>query len=866
MRNLFLALLCVTAVCLRAFASDIDSKLSCRRFTTSDGLPQMQTETVWQDSHGYLYIGTLSGFVRYDGRQMTSFLGGRQENIVLFRECTDQVYAMGFVRQWLVEGDRVQKSLIDPEGRLLLNNFNAADLPSDYVLLEDRQEQNRVLCRLVSGGRERILEDPLLDEMTPDRKLYVDSTGIYIPTPSGLYVSEHGFVRKLTSKSDVFSLVRSGDILYALTSDGIYRVGSDGLSQICEHLFEAPDYGLSVRENQKGQLFIADSHTLWRYDGRAQEPMERLASGFNLIKGVFVDRWNRLWAATYQGLYCFFHCDFVNHRLKDENDIVRALAVADGQLVMGTLNGNVLVDGIRIGGRDDNYFSPGAVALGDTAYLVGNGDVAAVCGKSLQWLSLPSDLYRFVSRYDDRLILGTRNSILSYEPARRQLDTITQEITRPWCAVDDGTGRLYVSGNPGLYCVTGLDGGDIQVRNLVRTPATPVITALASDSRGTVCFALGDSLFVIHEGGPVRAMRELQPVLSGHEIRSLHLSAHACLVVAAIDGLLVARMEGDAPAQDIHWFDAENGFTTIEPQMGTMAECEDGTMWLAGLEDLISFRPEDLLSDNQQDAVVETPVPWWRKWGFWLLAVLLLSLVLWLTAHSIGQRHARARIARLEREKKQKELQLSAVRLKAIPHFHANVLSSIEYFIINKSPDEASHYLKLYSDFTNQTLSDIDRASQTVAEQVKYVCIYLELERLRYGERLQYTIDVGPNVDRNAMLPTLLLHTYCQNAVKHGIASKSGAGTVEIRIQNQRRDEVDGVLVTVQDDGVGRTEAARSGGYSTKQGLKILEQQIALCNQSNKHKIVQQVTDLTDSEGHPAGTCFSIWVPGDYQY
>ena len=92
----------------------------------------------------------------------------------------------------------------------------------------------------------------------------------------------------------------------------------------------------------------------------------------------------------------------------------------------------------------------------------------------------------------------------------------------------------------------------------------------------------------------------MQPTLSGHEIRSVHLSPRGYLAVAAIDGLLVARMDGDLHARDVHWFDSGNGFTAIEPLMGPMAESEDGTLWLAGLEEVTSFRPENLLFDSQQ--------------------------------------------------------------------------------------------------------------------------------------------------------------------------------------------------------------------------------------------------------------------------
>ena len=140
-RRILLTLLCLLVFLPGAGAAPSwESNLSFRRFTTIDGLPQMQIETVWQDAQGYIYIGTLSGFVRYDGVSLKPFLGGRRENIVQFSQMDGEVRAMGFVRQWSIKGDRLKQSQIDPSGQQLLNNLNAADLPPDYVLMEDRQE------------------------------------------------------------------------------------------------------------------------------------------------------------------------------------------------------------------------------------------------------------------------------------------------------------------------------------------------------------------------------------------------------------------------------------------------------------------------------------------------------------------------------------------------------------------------------------------------------------------------------------------------------------------------------------------------------------------------------------------------------
>lgn len=229
LRYLLAGLLLVSFPAMAAGAA-MESSISHRRFTTADGLPQMQTETVWQDTRGYIYIGTLSGFVRYDGRTMTPFLGGRRENIVAFQETEGKVSAFGFVRKWTFRGEKLDMKPIDPEGRMLLNNFNSADLPPGYVLLEDRREQGRVLFHLEAGGRVCVLESPLLDEMTPDRKLYLDSLGVFIPTPEGLYVADGGKTRKIGTQKDVFSLIRRERQLIALSGDGLLFVPADEIA------------------------------------------------------------------------------------------------------------------------------------------------------------------------------------------------------------------------------------------------------------------------------------------------------------------------------------------------------------------------------------------------------------------------------------------------------------------------------------------------------------------------------------------------------------------------------------------------------------------------------------------------------------
>ena len=490
--------------------AQMESHLTYRRYVTQDGLPQMQTERLWQDSKGYIYIGTLSGFVRFDGHAFAHLLKGRL-NIVGFAEVEDEVRALGFFRQWRVDYDGVEAMPLDPQGHWLLNNLNAGSLPNGYVLLEDSLEEHRRLCLMTKQGFKPLIEHRLLDEMMPDRKLYYDTekSEAIVPTESGLWRIKAGKATKLSEKSDVFTLMRTDSTLLAFAADGIYAVEGKGLRLIQAANWSAASYGLCVRKLRSGSMVIANEHTVYIWDGTC---IKEIMSGINLIRDVLVDRWDRLWVATYQGVYQFFNRCFTNHWLSDENDIVRAVAVDDaGQLVMGTLNGKLI----------------------DKKVL--DGFVASAWGQ---------------------LIVGSRTCITAWQPETGVLDTLTTEILHPWCATEGADGLLWIGSSSGLFCINQKH----EVNKLEYPSQKLIITALVADHRGSIFFASADSLFMV-KNGQVETLNQKIPELCGHEVRSLHVSPRGYLVVAVVDGLFVCHLSKDYQLSDIHFFDHLNGFT-----------------------------------------------------------------------------------------------------------------------------------------------------------------------------------------------------------------------------------------------------------------------------------------------------------------
>ncbi len=252
----------------------------------------------------------------------------------------------------------------------------------------------------------------------------------------------------------------------------------------------------------------------------------------------------------------------------------------------------------------------------------------------------------------------------------------------------------------------------------------------------------------------------------------------------------------------------------------------------------------------------------WQTWWFVAVVILLLMLASTGIALYIQRRKNDRLIERLETEKQLNELRVKSIRLRSIPHFNANVLAAIEYYVMNLSKDDANRLLNIYSEFTSQTLREVDKASRSLHDELDYVQLYLKLEKLRFMEKFNYEVDIDPEVKQDVQLPNMILHTYCENAVKHGFSGRTSG----CRLKISARQKADVVEVCVEDNGVGRAAAAQNKNIrSTKQGLDILSRQIEIYNRFNKMKIVQTVTDLYDGDT-PCGTRFMIEVPYGFVY
>lgn len=216
----------------------------------------------------------------------------------------------------------------------------------------------------------------------------------------------------------------------------------------------------------------------------------------------------------------------------------------------------------------------------------------------------------------------------------------------------------------------------------------------------------------------------------------------------------------------------------------------------------------------------------------------------------------------LKRDRKEKDLLASAARLEAMPQFHADVLEHIEGLLKNGAKDEGLRYLQLYKEYTQQMLASIGVPARAVKEEATFVERYLKLEQLLMGDRLTFGVIVAADVPAETMLPTMLLHTNCQNAIKHGLALKPEGGRIEVIITRHEDD----VVVTVEDNGVGRRAAAKSYEHDTRQELRIMNEQIQFYNKLNSRRIKLRVNSLRDDDKKIIGTRVETVIPVGYRF
>ena len=214
--------------------------------------------------------------------------------------------------------------------------------------------------------------------------------------------------------------------------------------------------------------------------------------------------------------------------------------------------------------------------------------------------------------------------------------------------------------------------------------------------------------------------------------------------------------------------------------------------------------------------------------------------------------------------KSKAELELRALQMQMNPHFVFNALNSIQSYIMSHDTLTANNYLSKFAHLIRLFLDSSRSKFISLAEEVRLLTLYIELEKLRFNDKFDFEIVLDANVSKYFELPTMILQPFVENAINHGLRYKKTKGLLSIRFYM----ESNYIICKIEDTGVGRKnvgqiQAKSSRGYQS-QGLKITAERLMTYNKINEANIVFSVSDKILNPKEPdeeVGTVIEIRFP-----
>jgi len=245
-------------------------------------------------------------------------------------------------------------------------------------------------------------------------------------------------------------------------------------------------------------------------------------------------------------------------------------------------------------------------------------------------------------------------------------------------------------------------------------------------------------------------------------------------------------------------------------------------------------------------------VLYYLKYPIWI-AIYIAVLFLILLIRFIQKIQLRRK---MEIENRMNVLQLKTIKSQMDPHFMFNALNSISTNILKKQHDIAYRYLVKYSNMLRMLFTNADQLTISLEEEIAFVKQYLELEKFRFKEKLNFDINVDSHTNTKIHLPRMLIQLFVENAIKHGIRHLDGLGKIEI-FAEQKKDHI---LIRIQDNGIGRQAAKKySEGHGV--GLKLIDEMITLFKKTNGKQISYSYQDLKHKNSGSASTIVSLIIP-----
>lgn len=214
---------------------------------------------------------------------------------------------------------------------------------------------------------------------------------------------------------------------------------------------------------------------------------------------------------------------------------------------------------------------------------------------------------------------------------------------------------------------------------------------------------------------------------------------------------------------------------------------------------------------------------------------------------------------RQRQERRRSELELANLRAQINPHFIFNCLNSIYRYTKERDTDTAAKYLQKFSSLLRLVLENSRSEKITLARDLEALQLYVDIEALRFKEKLQFSLEIDPEIDPSFLqIPGMLIQPHVENAIWHGLMHRKEGGRIWVRLSLPNEQLL---RVAIEDNGIGRTAAAELESKSAV-NQKSLGQKITAERLKATGKLAHTETiDLHHPDGTPSGTKVLMDIP-----
>ncbi len=250
--------------------------------------------------------------------------------------------------------------------------------------------------------------------------------------------------------------------------------------------------------------------------------------------------------------------------------------------------------------------------------------------------------------------------------------------------------------------------------------------------------------------------------------------------------------------------------------------------------------------------LIEKETPFWATLPFYIFCGMIGITIIFV----ITERRIRS-IKKREQEKTtllntMKKLEYQALAAMMNPHFIFNSLNAIQSLINNLEIRKANEYLTSFSQLIRSNLDVVEKNIISLHEELERLQLYLLLEKLRFGDSLEYIITVEKEIDlEETFIPNMLLQPFVENSLRHGILPSGRDGKISIIIKKENT-----IKIFIEDNGVGMKTT--SFDYTSK-GIRLIQERLQLLYKEQYTPILFHT--LTDNSGNILGTRVEITLP-----